>query len=88
MQKYHSKDFLHLMLKLILLVAVVINATAAFSAEDVEAEKGRLTVAVADRSQSGDSSHTQQHFSDCRCDCDVGQFLYPECHANRGANIR
>jgi len=48
MQKYHSKDFSHLMLKLIVLVAIVINATAAFSAEDVKAEKGRLMVAVAE----------------------------------------
>jgi len=48
MHKYLSKDFIHLMLKLVLFVAIVINATAAFSADNVEAEKGRLTVAVAE----------------------------------------
>ena len=48
MQKYLSKDFIHLMLKLVLFVAIAINATAAFSADNVEAEKGRLTVGVAE----------------------------------------
>ena len=48
MQKYLSKDFIHLTLKLVLFVAIAINANAAFSADNVEAEKGRLTVGVAE----------------------------------------
>ena len=48
MQKHLSKDFIHLMLKLVLFVTIAINATAAFSADNVEAEKGRLTVGVAE----------------------------------------
>ena len=48
MQKYLCKDFLQLMLKFILFGALSIAANAAFAADNVETEKGRLTVAVAE----------------------------------------